>query len=45
MKCPKCKKEMDELNNGFGRETNEIACFNPTCDFYGIERILGKREK
>ena len=26
MKCPKCKKQMIDIVNGFGEETNSFAC-------------------
>lgn len=41
MKCPSCKKEMDEQFAGEGSEEEipmAFYCFNMKCKFWGIER-------
>lgn len=37
-KCPKCKKKMLILTNGFGDYNRIQSCDNDKCIFYGIER-------
>ena len=41
MKCPKCRIEMTDINNGFGSKQGE-SCNNRKCWFYGIIRYVEK---
>lgn len=39
MKCPKCKKEMEEYGEGNVFYTKDIlVCKNEKCEYYGIDR-------
>jgi len=52
MKCPKCKRELKEVDitSGFSfiinRETEErLVCNNPRCEYFGIPRLKIRAKK